>query len=532
MTAENLDAPAERLRTPDAVIDWMRAQFPHSWEYGEYRRRPVDFKTHPDRWWHFRERLRAHPHSDFPVGRIVPNWFSELRENYPERCEPLFVYVSCVDPRRICYTPGQEYGRLDRQVVTSVGKFLQKHFNGVAGNELIDATTVRRYVDMHRMTYGTSEVIFALGADDIQAGYQTGPHSCMSYPALAQVGEHPTRVYDGPDTILALLQKAPGAYSARAICRIDTEPMTYLRIYGDESVMRARLESLGFKSIDHMGNVRLRLALRSNSSRPTALMDPRAAHPICPYIDWTAFAKLELNREQSELDWLRILPADCKCEEVTHSIQCTGGTASPHTLHDRDGDDDEEEENEGDRQCAHCEDWYHEDDDHGYDRHENWICQGCLDNNFTYAFYGRSETHIHNDDVIEVAGTFYSNDEETRSVHGIIWSECEDEYFREADVHFIEHMMDYVSCEVLTDYMGYYIPKDEAIIIPGAGEDGEDLIFHPDNPPDNVRFKENKWEVEAEGNDASENSDSPAELPLPATIISFPEEPSTTTCPF
>ncbi len=78
-------------------------------------------------------------------------------------------YVSEKDPMRLAYTPSQAYGVADRQVITSIGKFIGMHWPHVPDHKRRDAQLLYT-PDEIRFVHTTPEMIWAI---------ENGPSSCM-----------------------------------------------------------------------------------------------------------------------------------------------------------------------------------------------------------------------------------------------------------------------------------------------------------------------------------------------------------------
>ena len=456
------DAP--KLDSPDKVRAWLLKEYPNCWETGCAHAQNRDW-TRPEAWWRFREQVRNREQR-----RIIPGWWIDLCETWGDATwEDHYLYVSALDPKRIAYTPTLEYARADRQVVTTPGKYLMKHFPSM------DPEKMRSYQEWHRLGHVAKDVLFFFDPAEIQNAYEIGPRSCMSYDTLGQYHEHPVRIYDGPDTVLAVLPKGGGGYSARALCRIDTSPMTYLRVYGDESVMRGRLESLGFVSSTSPSGARLRLAYAH----------PDADYPICPYVDWVSYGKktddgfLLLTSSNDGAEW---------------AVQVTGGCACSSTPEESD-----EEENR--RWCHSCDNDFHEEDDGGYDINEEWICQGCCERYYTYAVFTRNgdETFVYCDDVIEVNGSAYWNNQDLLEGIGFVYSEHDSEWIDPEDSYaiYLDYEEDWTTQKCVQDWQEKWILKSGACHVPDHPRLGA-CYFDRRFPPEGVvRHPDGIWTIAA-----------------------------------
>jgi hypothetical protein len=145
-------------------------------------------KTYPGREWFTREHLkyRLHPAVYSMFHKLYrPHDWQQLLLEWPHKSE--------TDPNRLAYTRDERSGEADRQVVTTIGKYLTRHFPD-APSDLI-----RDIVAEH--TYGGS--IFLTNNPEVMVkAVINGPASCMSkdFSLLCDDGQyrHPYAVYD-PD---------------------------------------------------------------------------------------------------------------------------------------------------------------------------------------------------------------------------------------------------------------------------------------------------------------------------------------------
>jgi hypothetical protein len=247
-----------KITSLSILKDWIEEHFPNRFNMKTFDTW-VERGYGEDGWWHLREQLRCER-------SLVPSWIT--RHEGALRGPPIshfFVRVSSVDPNKIIYTPSPVDGMRDVQVLTSVGKFLTAKYASQ-----LSASQIKHIADEHRSTYSDRDVCFSFDAEEIQEVYENGPGSCM-------VGknwyfEHPVRVYDGPDIAIAYLKNGKKIV-ARTMINLKTTPMQFTRIYGDATVLTARLLQLGFV-LGNLSGCRL---------RKEKVSDGRF---ICPYIDF------------------------------------------------------------------------------------------------------------------------------------------------------------------------------------------------------------------------------------------------------
>ncbi|MGZ5178118.1 MAG: hypothetical protein ACXWCW_28690 [Burkholderiales bacterium] len=193
----------------------------------------------------------------------------------------LFAHVSLHDSMNVAYTPNAQYGRNDRQVVTTLGRFLTRFYAPYYSEaEIRDLTTIWRDY------WGTDDIKWARTADEIHDVYmRSATESCMSHSAehYPTGGTHPVRAYAGPDTCLAYLER-----EGRVVSRtVVYEPRKYwVRIFGDD-LLRVKLEALGYQNGSLEGAKVLRIPFRNGF--------------IAPYIDGSAQAVCEIFGDDKHL---------------------------------------------------------------------------------------------------------------------------------------------------------------------------------------------------------------------------------------
>ena len=117
-------------------------------------------------WWVRRYGRMSHECPTHPVVvRMYKNWrpldWQQLLLEWP--------HVSRMDPTRLAYTPSQKYGEGDRQLVTSIGKYLNRHWPHVPDHLRRDAVA----------SYTFDEIRIVRTTPEIIQGIEEGPRSCM-----------------------------------------------------------------------------------------------------------------------------------------------------------------------------------------------------------------------------------------------------------------------------------------------------------------------------------------------------------------
>ena len=184
-------------------------------------------------WWLQREWLRIESRV-YPVPTAVLN---DIGNQSPQ----FALHTSLEDPAMVAYTPDKAYGESDRQVKTSLGKFLVKYYG-----HLPDPTIASLVAD-HLGELSTEFELITGPA--IQEAYKTVPLSfncCMAYAESKYAFGNPTIAYDAPNIGLAVLRNANGDITAK--CMLYTPSATdkrYIRFYGDKK-LEVKLKRLGY----------------------------------------------------------------------------------------------------------------------------------------------------------------------------------------------------------------------------------------------------------------------------------------------
>ena len=134
-----------------------------AWHYDDRIRKNV--KTYDGRPWFAREttKYRLHPAIDDAIYYWESRNWQELLLEWP--------HVSETDANRLAYTRDERSGVDNRQVVTTIGKYLTRHFPDMPDH------VVRDYVA--RFTYD-GDISITTNLDEMVNAVIEGPSSCMS----------------------------------------------------------------------------------------------------------------------------------------------------------------------------------------------------------------------------------------------------------------------------------------------------------------------------------------------------------------
>jgi hypothetical protein len=433
------------------LADWypterrLRNEFPH-----------LNFDDVQEHRWHrhLQRRFELHPAIRDAVFNYRPVSTHALVFEWP--------HVSETDPNRIAYTRDNRGGHDDRQVVTTVGKYLTRHFPTMPDHVIRDAAL--RYASFKFELWDTSEKIVK--------SVQHGPNSCMKWDDLADCEwEHHPYVTYSPAYGWRAAVRLDGGGNIVGRCLANVKSMTFVRSYTprhdgyshSDEALEVWLRDQGFSKAGSWDGLYL---LRIENA------DGWHENILAPYLDGNL-----KNVEETCLDGMRVL-------QVSES----GGWLCDRT----DGRANEEER----AHCDHCESSVDEDDLSSVGYHgDQRVCSSCIDDSYRYA-YGRrgSQYYVYEDDAVwsEDADAWYHteylSDNNMVELHNgdvvcsdnAVYLESRDEYWR--------HDADEV---VYCDHDEVYEHIDDVVLL------HDQTYAHADNT----------WECHASGNTYHTDSD-------------------------
>lgn len=158
-----------------------------------------------------------------------------------------FVHLAKGDPAKIAYTESAEKGMCDRQTVTTVGRYLTKHFS-----DYLSETEIATVAAIHAEKHGNvaADLKFAKSPDAFERVYSMDAtfSSCMQYESNHFKSDiHPCRVYGAGDLELAYLTMPgdPQRLNARALIWRKESKTLVGRVYGDGARLRQALANAG-----------------------------------------------------------------------------------------------------------------------------------------------------------------------------------------------------------------------------------------------------------------------------------------------
>lgn len=155
-------------------------------------------------------------------------------------------HVSVEDPNMVAYTPDRACAVGDRQIKTTIGKFLRK-FLLVVNDDVIGRLEAEHRADMD------PSFLVARTVEEIEKVYTTmkGDTGCMRYEKYHWDFKdfHPSAVYCAPGMGVAYLVDGHGEPTARSVIWDNPDDPTdkrYVRLYGNHNALRRRLEGAGY----------------------------------------------------------------------------------------------------------------------------------------------------------------------------------------------------------------------------------------------------------------------------------------------
>lgn len=413
---------------------------------GNYNKAPTG------RAWFKREhsKYRLHPAVEHMMRIYRPDMWQQMLLEWPHKSE--------TDPNRLAYTRDERAGEADRQVVTTIGKYLRRHFPE-ASDDLI-----RDIVAQH--TYG-GDIYLTQDPDEMVRSVIKGPRSCMSKPfnITCDDGEqrHPYAVYDPECGWSMAVRKSGEEILGRCLVYQDDDDKCFVRSYKRE---RDELSASGADEAIEMWLKSQGYEKRSSWPDGTPIREYRLRNGgwLMPYIDGG-------TQEVDESDFTISYNGDIQANN-------TDGTANAYS-----------------HTCEDCGEGEHEDAVTyvGYNE-DRCVCHNCIDN-YTYA-YGRRgrEYYVPDNEAVYVDGEYY--DQDYLSDNGIVelhdgdychqdnavYIDSEDAYYHvdSGDICYAEDSNQYElidNCWRCEESGNWYTDDEDYVEIDGCK-------YHPDHAPE------------------------------------------------
>jgi hypothetical protein len=377
--------------------------------------------------WHqdLQGRFRLHPAVDKLLADYRPLDWQQLVLEFPHQAES--------DRNRVAYTQNERKGMDNIQTVTSLGKYLTRHFPQLPDHEI--RNTVASYsVVGCKIVYTIAEMINAL---------QRGPHSCMRWGdgTNIDIDTHPYKVYDPRLGWGMAVREEGGEIIGRALVYERDDIKKFVRTYQRPSIASS------YSQADDNLNAWLRdQGYEHASDWEGCLMrhyDGREGRPLAPYLDGGMKNVDAIVREGNK--YLIVT------EGGEYRFEQTDGTCYSNSDSDT---------------CNDCGD--NIDDGDGYwvgADEDEIVCQSCCDNNYYYG-YGRRgrQYYIHESNIVSVGDETYDEsylgDNEIVSLH-------DGEYAHQDDAVYIESQGEYYEADsddiCYDDYNQQYELRDNLV---------------------------------------------------------------------
>jgi hypothetical protein len=421
--------------------------------------------------WFYREtsKYRLHP----SVKRLLvddhrPHDWHQLLLEWP--------HVAQTDELRLAYTRDERSGEANRQVLTSVGKYLHRHFD-LPDHVIRDAVAL--YTggsDTFRILDTVEEMVHAVN---------NGPHSCMCWTARDFVrcsdGErrHPYAAYDPQyGWRMAVRLRPDGDIVGRALLNTHDGHNYWVRSFGKQEgssysytdeKLEAWLKEQGYSKWSDW-----------HTGAQLAYI-PTSDDFLAPYLDGDT-TRATLYGDRLTID-----------DDGEYELRSTDGTP----------------DHKGRCVCPDCGERCNEDDMHSTGMYgDHMVCESCLENDYVYAIGRRGdEYYVFTNDAVEFDGQYYDEDylddnsivclvngEYTHSDNAV---QCDDDdewyHVDDSDIVYCEYDEKYHHIDNVVETAdegwvhkddawqcegsdGWYSDNTEPVII-------DDCRYHPDHTP-------------------------------------------------
>ena len=352
--------------------------------------------------WCYREmgRYAAHPAVLAALNTARPHDWQQLLLEWP--------HVSVNDAARVAYTRDERSGEEDRQTVTSLGKYLRRHWSSDALPDNIIRDLVARYGTnaQYKIVRTTVEMLHHL---------HQGPGSCMVWTrsgVRCSDGQirHPYEAYDPQFGWAMAVGTLNGDTISRALVIDKPDAKYFVRTY-------LRPTNDGYSQVDGgMENwLQEQGFVKRGSWQDGQAMAyyPTDDEFLAPYLDGNDKG-VSIRRAEG---CTPVLVID---SDGDYWLERTDGSPQNHS------DEDTFE-------CECCGDRTDDDDGYWVNRLEDeHVCQSCCDNNYTYVYgRNRNQYYINSDYAVYCNDEYY--DEDYLEDNGIVRLEnCEYEHIDNA----------------------------------------------------------------------------------------------------
>lgn len=423
-----------------------------------------------------RRRFEVHPAVYDAMRLARPYDWHQLVLEYPHRSE--------TDPHRLAYTRDERAGEDDRQTVTTVGKYLMRHFP-LRDNIIRDIAALYSTPSDFKILSDVEQFVHAVN---------NGPNSCMCWREGRGVdckdGEHrhPYHAYAPEFGWRMAVRLEGGRIDGRALLMheddgADGGTRYFVRSFrrGDgysytDDALEAWLKKQGYQHYSGWDGCYLAYITLPNGDF------------LAPYIDGDT-QHVDVERRDGKLVLCISDSGEYECTNTDGTASCT------------------------DRECCECCGDYYAPEDMGWAGYNEdiHVCDGCLDDSYIYG-YGRNrrQYYFHQDDAVYVEsqaehyhtdyldhnGIVCTYDGDYEHQDNCVYIESCSEYYQADDDRVVcDHEGDWQlldECEQLEN--GEWALEHETFVCAASGEryltddvdpveiDGE--TYHPDNVPE------------------------------------------------
>lgn len=439
---------------------------------------PASYIVSKHRPWFDRERLRSELH---PAVKALLE--RDHRPVYWQRLLLEWPHVSDTDRERIAYTRDERSGEADRQTITTVGKYLSRHFD-LPDHIIRDAVAsyignVDRYVILRTV----SAIVDAVNS---------GPYSCMKWEKRGNVhctdgiDRHPYAAYDPQYGWHMAVRISPeGEIVGRALLNSDTcnDTLYWVRSFAQQpgssysytdQALEAWLKERGYGKYHQW-----------HDDAQLACYKVNRGDVLAPYVDGDLYT--------------------ARIEDRGDGLKMFLDSGGDYELRRQDGYAEETNR----RTCPQCGDRCDVDDMSSIGYHgEDSACSSCIEHEYTYVTGRAGDTYyVSNGDAIEADGDWYdcrylerndivrlANDDYARRDNAVLCVDG-DEWYRDddSDIAYCEydnnyhridncvetedkgwvHEDDAWQCEASSNY---YSHNTDSVIV-------NDFAYHPDHTP-------------------------------------------------
>ena len=412
-------------------------------------------QTYAGRDWFIRE------YSNHEFHEAVRKMMSIYRPDDWQQLLLEWPHKSVSDPNRLAYTRDERAGEADRQVITTIGKYLTRHFSHAPDNLIRDIVAEFTYGGKIELTHALPQMIRAV---------LNGPASCMTkdFDILCEDGKrrHPYAVYDpslgwgmavrydGDDVLgRCLVWEDPDNEDNRGFVRSYKREKGYSSHSGADEAIEAYLTSLGYAKWRYWPD-----------DTPIKRYSLSRGGYLMPYID-----------------------GGCQSvDEDTFTIHSNGDISANNT---------NGMANAYECECADCGVGMDEDDGYYVGMHEDHhVCCECIDNyTMVYGRYGR-QYYIENDRAVYVGDDYYDIDYlsdnnivelacgDFEYMDNAVYIDSEDAYYHcdDDDICYAEDTNQYElkdNCWYCEGSDRWYTDDEDSVEIDG-------IMYHPDHAPE------------------------------------------------